>query len=78
MTRSPEDPIGMSRIIELVSTLGDDHFALGPLDRQDLQALCCELLERRNQHVVPDDVTVTMTKAGLEKLISMEMNNAAD
>lgn len=35
------------RVIELVTTLGEDRFELGPLDREDLRNLLCEVLERR-------------------------------
>lgn len=45
------EPVSMSRIIELVSDLSEPHTELGPLDRQDLQTLLCEVLERRNQDI---------------------------
>jgi hypothetical protein len=44
----PAEPVQAHRLIDLVATLGDNSFALGPLDRQDLQSAICELLERRN------------------------------
>lgn len=43
------EPVPMNRIIDLVSYLGEPHTELGPLDRQDLRDLLCEVLERRNQ-----------------------------
>lgn len=64
--RSPAEPLGQTRLIELVTTLSDDSLVLGPLDRQDLQNAICELLERRNHYVVSGEVAVT--KSGNEKL----------
>lgn len=75
--RAPADPVAMTRVIELVADLADDHLVLGPLDRQDLQGLLCEVLERRNQYVVTPG-TVTLTKRGREKLAAAEKQDATD
>lgn len=46
MTTKPVGPDD-GRLGELALQLNDEHCVLGPLDRDDLRAAVCELIDRR-------------------------------